>query len=203
MKSIPKGQAGYVRQQKVRRGWIALIMFAIPLLIFVSGILYTGSRKNILTVVAIVGILPASRFAVSWIMMLMQKEAPAEIVALTEERAGHLVHAYELTVTAYEGSMPLDAVVVCGGEVAAYSENGKAEQVEFMQKHIKKILSSNGFYAENVHIFKDRKAYAERISQLSADPEKYREGVKERPDDMEAGLNREDTVLLTICQISI
>ena len=84
MKKTEKGKAGYFRYEKVKRGLITALMFAIPLVIYFSGSIWNGTRNNILTVVAIVGVLPAARFAVSWIMVLLQKDADPQVVEMTE-----------------------------------------------------------------------------------------------------------------------
>ena len=123
MKKVAKGQVGYVKYEKVKRFLITFIMFAIPVGIYISAYKITGTNKNILTIVAILGFIPAARFAVSFIMIMLQKDADPAIVEITERVASALVHGYELTVTAYEGRMPLDAVVICGNEVVCYSTN--------------------------------------------------------------------------------
>ena len=166
MKRAAKGSSGYIRYEKVKRGLIALLMFAIPLVIFFTGLITTGTRKNLLTVVAILGILPAARFAVSWIMIMLQKPAPDEVVDATQKAAPDLVKAYELTVTAYEGRMPLDAVAVRSGSVICLSLNGKKEQFAFMEKHMETILAQNGYRNVKVKIFADEKSFLERVKSM-------------------------------------
>ncbi len=202
MKKTEKGKAGYFRYEKVKRGLITALMFAIPLVIYFSGIIWNGTRNNILTVVAIVGVLPAARFAVSWIMVLLQKDADPQVVEMTEKEAGELVRGYELAVTAYEGRAALDAVVICGNEVAAYSADKKAD-LPFMEKHIVKILSTNDVFGVRVKIFRDKEKYRERIRMLAKDPEKYREGIAFTPDERYPELSREEIILHLIMAISI
>ena len=178
MKRAAKGSAGYVRYEKIRRAIVMAVMFAIPIGIYYTAYHITGTNRNIMTIIAIVGIIPAAKFAVSFIMIMLQKNAPEQIVRETEAAAGSLVHGYELTVTAYEGRMPLDAVVVCGNEIACFSSRGDKAQFAMMEKHIKKILNSNNYFDTNVKIFDHEKHYLDRVRALSADPEKYREGIR-------------------------
>ncbi len=203
MKKAAKGKAGYVRYEKIKRLLVMLLMFAIPIGIYITAYMITGTNKNIMTIVAIVGIVPASRFAVSWIMIMMSKDADPQAIEVTEKAAGDLVHGYELTVTAYEGRMPLDAVVVCGNEVVCLSTKGDKGQFAFMEKHISKILNSNNYFNSNVRIFRDLKHYEERIRQLAADPEKYREGISFKPDEQYPDLSREQLIFHTIMAVSI
>lgn len=166
MKRTPKGSRGYVRYEKVKRALIALLMFAIPLIIFFTGLIMSGTRKNLLTVVAILGVIPAARFAVSWIMIMLAPETPAGVEEQTETLAGDCVRAYELTVTAYEGRMPLDALVIRSGSVACLSLQGKKDLIPLMEKHIETILKKNGIASVKVKIFPETKAFYERIGSM-------------------------------------
>ena len=203
MKKAAKGSAGYVRYEKIRRLIIMLVMFAIPIAIYISAYRITGTNRNIMTVVAVLGIIPAARFAVSFIMIMLQKDADPEAVAVTEKCASQLVHGYELTVTAYEGRMPLDALVICGNEVVCVSVSGKKDEFAFMEKHITKILNTNGYFGSNVKIFSDVRKYEERVQQLAADPEKFRSGIDFKPDERYPDLGREELILHTIMAISV
>lgn len=203
MKKVAKGKAGYVRYEKLKRFLIMLLMFAIPIGIYISAYLITGTNKNIMTIVAVVGIVPAARFAVNWVMIMMSKDADPAAVEATEKIAKDLVHGYELTVTAYEGRMPLDAVVVCGNEVVCLSTKGEKGQFAFMEKHISKILNSNNYFNSNVRIIQDLKHYEDRIRQLAAAPEKYREGITFKPDERYPDLSREELIFHTIMAVSL
>ena len=70
-----KGEFGYIKSQKIKRGLITLVMFAIPIIIFLTGLFITKTRLNMFTFVAIMGCIPAARAATGFIMMLMQKPA--------------------------------------------------------------------------------------------------------------------------------
>ena len=203
MKKVAKGKAGYVRYEKLKRFLIMLLMFAIPIGIYISAYMITGTNRNIMTIVAVVGIVPAARFAVNWIMIMMSRDAEPAAVETTEKIAGNLVHGYELTVTAYEGRMPLDAVVVCGNEVVCLSTKGDKSQFAFMEKHITKILNSNNYFNSNVRIIQDLKHYEDRIRQLAADPQKYREGITFKPDERYPDLSREQLIFHTIMAVSL
>ena len=100
MKKTAKGDAGYVSYEKKKRALITLVMFAIPLTIYFSGWAYAGTRKNIMTLVAILGVLPAAKCAVNFIMIMLQKPVDSELVKRTQEKAQGLVQSYEMMVTA-------------------------------------------------------------------------------------------------------
>ena len=56
---IEKGNPGYIKSRKTKYLIWALVEFAVVLAIFILGYVQTGTRKNLLTVVAAVGCLPA------------------------------------------------------------------------------------------------------------------------------------------------
>lgn len=199
-----KGEFGYIASQKKMRAVITAVLFAIPIAAFLIAWAYTGKRGNIITVVAIVGILPAARSATSLIMMLRQKNASQHTFDVTEglcEPVG-VVRGYELTVTAYEGEIPLEAVVVCGNTVACYARESKAK-IDFMEKHIMKMLNSNMFSGVKVKIFTDFPHYEERVRQICKDPSIYRKGLSYRPDEQHEGETRDEAVLRIIKDISL
>lgn len=203
MKKVAKGTPGYLRYEQKKRTVITIIMFGISLLIFFTGLIQTGTRKNLFTLVAILGVLPAAKAAVNMIMVLLQKPAEQEIVEQTREKAKDLVTSYEMVVTAYEGSMPLDAMVVCGNQVVCYSSRGKKDKFEFMEKHMSEILKENGYHSVKVKIFQDKKHYLDRVEQLAKAPEKYREGISFTPDERYPDLPREELIKHLLLAISV
>ena len=70
---VQKGNFGYIRAQKKKRVLVTIVLFAIPLMIFFTGLAITKTRLNLFTFVAVMGCLPASKSAVGMILMLMQK----------------------------------------------------------------------------------------------------------------------------------
>ena len=202
MKKTEKGNYGYIKYEKAKRTLITAIMFAIPLIIFFTGLRQTGTRKNLFTLVAILGVLPTAKWATSMIMILLQKPVDRKVYDVTEQIAGDLTHGYELCVTAYEGRLSLDAVVVCGNSIAAYSSAEKG-RFEFMETHMRKIIHGNGLGNPALKIFRRFDQYQERITQLASDPERYREGLRYVPDEQHEGETRDEAVLRIIKSISI
>ena len=72
-----------------------------------------------------------------------------------------------------------------------------------MQKHIAKILSNNGLYGMNVHIFLNLDQYRDRIRALAQDPDKYRTNLKHAADAVHEGETRDEAVMRVIRNISV
>ena len=97
-----KGQPGYVKARKQKYLLGAVVEFAIQ----------TGSRLNLLTVVAVVGCLPAAKMLVEFITMAPYKSIEEAKYQELEEKAPLILKAYDMIITSSQKVMPLDAVVV-------------------------------------------------------------------------------------------
>ena len=196
-----KGEYGYIRWEKKRRLLVTLGLFTLPVAAFVGGVLVTGTKQNLITVVALVGCLPACRSLVGLIMMGMQKSMTEENYQAIRAHQGNLVMAYELVLTTYEKNAFLDAIAVCGNKVVGYSSRLDCSP-EFMEQHVRKILKQNGYKTE-VKILKDRKKYLERLDYLNAHKEELERDIRFEPDERYPDLSREELIRHTILAIAL
>lgn len=201
MKKVKKGDYGYISYQKIRRVLMTLGLFAIPIIIFITGYVQTGTRKNLFTFVAIMGCLPASKCAVGMIMMLMQKPMKAELYETLKEHVRDMTVIYEATVSAYEKNTPLPCIVVSGLNVVCYSEDAKIDTA-FIEQHMRKILQGNGYKA-NVKVFTDLKAYLRRLDEVYAHRKEHEASVPFTPDERYPGADRNELVKHVIMAISL
>lgn len=199
-KKIGKGDFGYYKAEKKRRALITLALFSVPLFIFFAAWIYNGDRNTIWTVIAVVGCLPACKFAVDLIMIMMRKPMSDELHKKISDHAGNLTMSYEMYMTSYEKSAHIDAIAICGNEVVAYSSDPKID-APFMADHAQKIVRKNG-YKVNVKILTELRAYLERLDGMNEHQESLRENIKMIPDDRYPNLSREEIikrVILAIC----
>ena len=61
MKKAVKGTYGYIKTKRTFVLLRTILYFIISLALLFAGIISTGSRKNLLTVVAVLGCLPAAK----------------------------------------------------------------------------------------------------------------------------------------------
>ena len=94
-----KGQPGYVKARKQKYLLGAVVEFAIVIAIFVTGYIQTGSRLNLLTVVAVVGCLPAAKMLVEFITMAPYKSIEEAKYQELEEKAPLILKAYDMIIT--------------------------------------------------------------------------------------------------------
>ena len=92
--SSRKGDYGYLASEKKRRILITAVLFAVPLLIFFSAMLYFHTRLTIWTVIAVVGCLPACKSLVSLIMIFRARQVETSVYRRIHEHAGELTMSY-------------------------------------------------------------------------------------------------------------
>lgn len=202
MKKKKKGSYGYIKYAKCRTFLITFVLFAIPLVIYVTGYLQTKTRLNLFTFVAILGCLPACKSLVGLIMILMQKPMPADKYREASAAAGELVAGYELVFTAYEHTTPVNALVVCGDQLLCYTPDEKAD-IAYIEKHLSRILTVNGFASVQPKVMKDFRRYLQRVSEIAGRAEHYRENIEFTPDERYPELSREELILHTLLAISL
>ena len=91
-----KGQPGYIKAKKQKYLLGAVVEFVIVIAIFVTGYIQTGSRLNLLTVVAVVGCLPAAKMLVEFITMAPYKSIEEAKYQELEEKAPLILKAYDM-----------------------------------------------------------------------------------------------------------
>lgn len=200
-KKVRKGDYGYIRAEKKKRFVTTLILFAIPLAAYVAAYLLTGTNQNIITVVAMVGCLPACKSVVGLIMMLRVNPMEAFHYAQIEEHAGDLVMSYEMYLTTYEKNTFVESFAVCGNKVVGYSSkiDGSAQ---FVENHVRKILKQNGYKTE-VKVLTEMKPYLERLDYLNQHQEELKKDIVFKPDSRYPDLNREELIKHIILAISL
>lgn len=167
MKSkITKGSYGYLPYKKKMSAIMTFGMFALSLAIFIMGYITTKTNANLLTVVAVLGCLPASKSAVSMIMYLKAKGATEEDKTVIEEVKGNLFGYYDLYFTGYQKNFPTNHLVVTQNSIIAYSSNEKITEKEF-NEHMKDILNKERISDITVKLFTDRNKYLNRLKELN------------------------------------
>ena len=166
MKTLEKGKPGYIKQRKMRYLLWAILEFAVVALIFILGIVQTGNRMNLLTVVAVVGCLPASKMLVEFIVMAPHKGIDEKRYKEICEKAPLLTAAYDLLLTCSEKNMPVEAIVISGHVVCGYASSPKTD-VDAAALHIKQMLAQNHYEKMTVKIFHDYTAFLSRAEGLN------------------------------------
>lgn len=160
-----KGSKDYIRTQKIYEVVRTVLYFGISLSLFAAGYITTGNRLNLLTVVAVLGCLPASKSAVNMIMFLRCKGLGREAAAQIAPCEGDLFCLYDMAFTSYSRTFEVGHMAVKGNTVCGYSEKKDFPEREF-QTHLEPIMKADSHKNVTVKIFTDLEKYKERLMQL-------------------------------------
>ena len=170
-----KGDYLYLQNKKKVEIIKTIVFFSISAALYLAGYITTGSNKNYLTIVAVLGFLPASKSAVSMIMNLKVKGCSEMAYKTISEKAGENAGAYNLYFTSYDKNYDTGHVFVKGMTIIAFTENAKLEETGF-EEHIKTILNRVAIKGVNVKLYKDLEKYVSRMEQMqNLENEKSRE----------------------------
>lgn len=164
---MKKGRPGYLDSQKKKEILKTAMMFGLVIAIMATGYLTIHTKKNLLTVVAVLGCLPAGKSLVGVITRwpyhsIGQKEAE-EIGRV----AGTLPVVYDLVVTSYEKIMPIDCMTISDHVMIGYTRSKKTDPA-YAQKHITQILSQNGYQKMTIKIYENYETFLQRLRELEA-----------------------------------
>lgn len=181
---IKKGEAGYINKRKKKAFIKASLEFGIVIALLILGVVQTGSRLNLLTLVAILGCLPAAKALVELIMLIPHHSIESSVAEEIEQKSEALTKAYDLVLTSENHIMPIDCVVICKNTVYGYTSSKKTDTT-FAVKHIKNILQTNEFSNVSVKIFDNYKTFlliAEGLHNIAtvekADAKEYEEAIR-------------------------
>lgn len=173
-----KGLKNYLNTQKKYEIIRTIVYFAIPLSLFAAGWITTGERINLLTIVAILGCIPASNSMVQAIMFCKYKSLNEEDAGIIEKHSEGLHGLYDMIFTSREKTYPILHMTVCGNNIVGYMPNRKFSDTD-AAKHLETYLKVDNFTNVTIKIFYDVNKYAERIKQMQELPEadKLSEGI--------------------------
>ncbi len=160
-----KGNANYLDSQKKYEVIRTLIYFGISISLFIAGWVTTKTKVNLLTIVAVLGCLPASKSAVQMIMYLRYRSLSKEARQVIEKHCEALNVLYDLVFTSYDKNYSVGHLVIKGNTLIGYTEDKKFEEKSFYT-HIDQILKKDKITGVSIKIFQDLKKYTERMEQL-------------------------------------
>ncbi len=163
---IQKGAPGYIKAQKRRFLVGTVVEFAVVIGLVVLGYVQTGSRLNLLTVVAVVGCLPAAKMLVELITLWPHQGIGADVYKEVEEKAPLLMKAYDLVVTGSGKAMQVDVFVISDHTVYGYTDSQKTDEAK-LSSYLKEMLKNNRVEKVTVKIFHDYTAFLARAEGMN------------------------------------
>lgn len=165
-KITPKGSFGYIQNRKRFTAVRTVLYFALSISLYVAGYVTTGSNKNLLTIVAVLGCLPSCKSAVNFIIFLRAKGCSQELRDAVKKFDTELTSFYDLYFTSYQKNYQVSHMVLKGNVLCGITESEKCD-VNEAQKHLEQMLLQEGIKNMTVKIFSDRRKYIDRLSRLT------------------------------------
>lgn len=160
-----KGTEKYLDTQKIYELVRTIILFGISLSLYLAGYIQTKQQANLLTIVAVLGCLPASKSLVSFIMFARYRSCSKDTAEQIKQHIGSLQGVYDCVFTSYKINFDVDHLTVCGNILCGYSEKKDFPEQEF-QKHLSDILKLDGHKDLTIKIFTQLNKYLDRLDQM-------------------------------------
>ena len=189
---FPKGNPGYIKKRKQNRILKTVLQFGIVVALLILGIVQTDTRLNLLTLVAVLGCLPASKSLVEVIMLFPHHSIEDTKGNEIKEKTSNLTTIFDLVFTSEKYIMPVDCIIISDNTICGFASNKKTDTA-FAAKHIKQILYANQFTNVSVKIFDDYTTFMKRAEDMNKLADVENKGVK----------NKEDKIRQIILNISL
>ena len=133
---INKGDAGYINSRKKRVILKTVLEFGIVAALVALGYWQTGTKLNMLTLVAVLGCLPASKALVEVITIFPFKSINKDVAEEISQKASLLTVSFDMVLTTHEKIMQIDSVVISNNTICGYTSNPKTDLLQAKVKSI-------------------------------------------------------------------
>ena len=189
MKKIIKGDRDYLKKKRTRVIILTIIYFVAALSVFLIGYITTGTKRNLLTVVAVLGLLPACKSVVNMIMFLQAKGCSESAASKIEEHAGRLISMFDMYFTSYSKNFSVSHMVVDNKVVIGYTEDEKFDSKAF-NEHIETMLKNAGHNIVTISVTDNIDKYIEMLDNINKEAE---------PEHIE----KDDEIRISLYEISL
>lgn len=160
-----KGEYGYRDyRRKARLVMVGVGVAAILIQLGARGLTDSEAAKNILTVMAVLSVLPTANLASPLLASWRYRTPSKAFYEKVHAHEGEYVILYDLIVTTKEWILPLDAVIVHPKGIYAYCTSLKVE-IPKAEKTLNEFLKAQKLDG-NLKLIKDEKSFFQRMKEL-------------------------------------
>lgn len=188
-KRIIKGDFGYLQKKRKRVIILTIIYFLISISIFAIGYITTGTKRNLLTVVAVLGCLPACKSMVSMIMFIRAKGCPKEKADIILLHCDKLISMFDMYFTSYSSNFNILHMVVLDSVIIGFYDDVKFDEQKAVE-HLKTMLKNDGYNVNAVTLTSDMDKYLGMLDNFNS------------KESSSAG-DKDDAIRITLYQISL
>ena len=164
-KNQNKGQKGYLAWNKKMSICKTLVLFAISFAVYAMGIWSTGSNQNLLTIVAVLGCLPACRSAANLIALLRCHEISESDYRKISAKIRTAESLTDLEFTSYERTYQVQHMALSGVELIGYMADPFAD-IKGCEKHLEGMFMRNQLSEVHIRIFNELPKFLNRLDEL-------------------------------------
>lgn len=173
-----KGEKGYLAWQKKYTALRTAVLFLLCLAIYLTGYISTGTNKNLLTIVAVLGCLPACRSAVNMIIILKYHGVSDADYQKIATHTGDCRSLSDLVFTSYEKNFEIHHMAFKGNSLTGYTANPACD-AKACEKHLHSMCAQNRLGDVEIKIFRELPKYLNRLDQMQALPDYETENPEE------------------------
>ena len=162
-----KGEFGYPSYERKRVIIRTAAYFMISAAVFLLGYFSTGQKENLLTIAAVLGMLPSSKSLVSVIMYFKIPKFSETVYQEISVHEGEVPVIYSMYLTSYRLNFPVNCFAVRGNNLIGYTEFSNCDAAA-CEEHIQNMLKQNSIRNMTVKIFHEKTRFMERLTQLQA-----------------------------------
>lgn len=166
MVRIPKGKNGYIESQKKVRLLLCIAGLIIILADFFTGLIITGTRNNLFTVVAIVLALPEGKFLATYLVFVKYKSTPKELVNKVDSKDSKYIISYDCVFSTKERIVQAYVVVIGPDFVLCYSNDKNVDRKQF-ETNLENFVKA-GKVKVKVSLLTEENAFLNRLDQLNS-----------------------------------
>ena len=188
MKRIKKGEYGY--RNSMKRGLLFKIAILAAFILAQLGARWltdSTALKNILTVMAVITVIPAANLASPYVAVLPFKTPARDFYERMRPFEDKCQVLYDLVLTTKDDILPMDAILVHPTGIYAYCNNKKADAAR-AEKALNEILKANRL-DPNFRITKELSSFEKRAKSLKPASEYEDDGSVEYGVNVMKGLS--------------
>ena len=165
--NVKHGMYGYISGHRKRVIVRTIIYFVLALGLYFLGLYISHTKKNYLTILAVLALLPACKSFVNMVMFIRAKGCSQDAYEKIRDHTGELINFYDMYFTTEQTSYPICHLTLSGNTIIGYTEYEKCNCND-CEKHLKTMLGKDGYKDLTVKIFTDLSKYTARVDQLNA-----------------------------------
>ena len=183
IKNVPKGAPGYLKNRKIRTGVAMVSGYMLVLLLFFTGILIFADRGNLLTVAAILMMLPTGKMTVNFLMYPRKGQADTSEYDEMCRSNDRVTILSDILITPEKKSIELPYVAIDKAHILIYCADKKLDTA-YHGRYIKDFLKRSGITTD-VGFYTDLNKFRKRLTAVNTSaPSEYTEEEQKRIDDI-------------------